>query len=577
MKKRILLLLLASAMAVSMLAGCGNTGDTATKGAASQGTEDETTKEAADDLTQSRELNIWLYKDDYKGYYDSYNENPVVQYLNEKFNCTMTFQHPAMGSEQEQFSLMIGTGSYTDIMEISYSTEGAATLYDDGVIKDLAPYLETYAPNFYAFINKEENEDVKKALYDAEGHLFTIPMTVDEEETLAWGGLLYRRDILETMTGGNVSFPSGKDDPTTVEDWEYMLELFVQYFTAAGLTDYAGLIIPYNGYFTFGELLNGFGAAPSFYVEDDGTVKYGPIQEGFYNYLVKMKEWYAKGYIYQDFASRTNDVFYLPNTALTYGGSAGAFFGFNSQLGDKLSMPEYSLIVDLAATASPLDTEHGVTEALSYHGIVSGRAKMNMNGFVVSSSCSEENLIRWLTVCDYLFTEEGGMLRTYGLTAEQGADNDAVYQKAGIEGGAYTYDGSVFTYNEKLQPGVGELSVEGSGMSFSGARLPGLSLNGFANENNEELAIEGSATWKSYGSGSNYPDAISFSAEDNNKTSTNYTNYSDYLNSMVPKFIMGTEELNEDTWNTFVNQMNALGVESSTAIYQQYYDEYNAK
>jgi len=195
----------------------------------------------------------------------------------------------------------------------------------------------------------------------------------------------------------------------------------------------------------------------------------------------------------------------------------------------------------------------------------------------VSSACSEENLIRWLTVCDYLFTEEGGMLRVYGLAADQGADENPIYQKAGIEGGAYTYDGTEFKYNEKLQPSVGELSVEGSSNSFVGTRLPGININEFENENSAEEVIAANDLWKTYGSDNNYPQAITFNAEDNNTTSTNYSTYSDYLNSMVPKFIMGTEVLNEDTWEAFVKQMNSLGVDANTAIYQQYYDNYNAR
>lgn len=141
------------------------------------------------------------------------------------------------------------------------------------------------------------------------------------------GGLVYRRDILETMTGGNVAFPSGSEEPTTIADWEYMLELMKQYFTAAGLPDYACLILPATGYFSTGELISGFGIGGTDYLKEDGSVGYGIAEDNFYNYLVKMKEWYAKGYIYADFAGRSQDLFYLPNTALTYGGSAGIWFG----------------------------------------------------------------------------------------------------------------------------------------------------------------------------------------------------------------------------------------------------------
>ena len=37
------------------------------------------------------------------------------------------------------------------------------------------------------------------------------------------------------MTGGNVEFSSGNEEPITIEDWDYMLLLFKQYFEAAGM------------------------------------------------------------------------------------------------------------------------------------------------------------------------------------------------------------------------------------------------------------------------------------------------------------------------------------------------------
>lgn len=46
---------------------------------------------------------------------------------------------------------------------------------------------------------------------------------------------------------------------------------------------------------------------------------------------------------------------------------------------------------------------------------------------------------------------------------------------------------------------------------------------------------------------------------------------------MVPKFIMGTEELNETTWAAFVEQMNNLGAEECRGIYQDIYDRYNSR
>ena len=524
------------------------------------------------DLSEHLTISVWLFPDDYT-YYSSYSDNPVVQYLNGKFNMTLDFQMPPMGSEQDSFNMMLGTGEYTDFFEITYSQDSTAVLFADGVIRDLAPYVDQYMPNFKAFLSDPANVDVYNALYDPDGHLFTIPASVRiPDEVIQWGGLVYRRDIVDTMTGGYVSFPSGNEEPTTVEDWEYMLELMKQYFEAAGMKDYAPLILPSTGMFTTSELENGFGAAGDFYVVD-GEVKYGPTTKEFYNYLVKMHEWYEKGYIYKDFASRTTDLFYLPNTALTYGGAAGIWFGLSSQLGGLMSMPEYGLIMDVRGIASPLDTANG--QDGSHSGtlsLITERANSNQGGWVASTQCAEEKIIRFLTMADYLFTEEGAMITEYGLDAAHGAGDNELYAQLGISDGTYSVaEDGTFKWNPLVDP-AGETPL--TLIALNGQRLPGLLNVTYANASNTEETLSANARWTLYGTGNNYPSSAFATAEESNVLTQNSTSYSDYMNVMVPKFITGTEELNEETFQAYVDRMNSLGVEESTKIRQDIYNRH---
>ena len=264
---------------------------------------------AAVDFSQHETFTVWLQSDTYD-YYADYSENPVVRFLDNKFNVTLEYQQPPAGTEQDAMSLMFGTGEYTDMVDMSYYTGSIEELYQDGSIIDIAEYLD-YMPNLKKLL--ESDDGYRKTFYDDEGKILTL-RTVNTSDELAWGGPVYRKDIIQSMTGDAIAFPSGSDMPTTIEDWEYMLPLFVSYFTEAGVPDYAALILPPNGMFGYSEIINGFGASNTYFVED-GKVKYGPMEDGFYNYLVKMNEWFDKGYIYKDFASRT-DPFYLPNTAL---------------------------------------------------------------------------------------------------------------------------------------------------------------------------------------------------------------------------------------------------------------------
>lgn len=153
---------------------------------------------------------IWQRGTDNGGYYQTYDQNPVVSYIQEKFGVKWVFQTPAQGNETESFNTMIGTGDYTDVISTSYATSEIATMYADGVIIDIAPYLECCMPNLSAILAKYP--EYKAMLFDDDGHLLTLPIFEPTEmggNGLMWGGLLYRRDILDTMTGGNIAFPSG--------------------------------------------------------------------------------------------------------------------------------------------------------------------------------------------------------------------------------------------------------------------------------------------------------------------------------------------------------------------------------
>lgn len=522
----------------------------------------------ADDLSQHRSMTAFLQMDDYQ-FFGTKDESPVMRYLMDKFNFSIEFQQPPVGSETEGFNNMLGSGMYTDLMEITYSTQLPSVLYHDGVIIDLAPYLETYMPNYYAYLHDPQNINAYKAMYDSEGHCFTITTEArDDTPELNWGGMVYRRDILETMTGGNVAFPSGNDEPMTVADWDYMLELMKAYLDATGMNDTAPLIIPYKGYFDTSELVCGFGCSGGWQVKD-GKVSFGPTTPEFYNYLKKMNEWYTKGYIYQDFASRVNDLFYQPNMALTYSGAAGVFYGGYWQLADKMSMPEYGLMMDVRAVSAPVDTENGLETAFPALGILaSSGVTSNTGAWCVSTSCSRENMIRFMTWADYLFSEEGAMMKTYGLTGDLAAA-DPLYQQLGLEKGTYWFDENG-TFQKDMRTATNEIEP----MGLAGARLPGLNIKKYSYAETEQSWLDADKIWCRYGDAGDYPVNAHGTAEEEARIADYYNTYTDYMNSEIVKFIMGTNELNEETYAAYVEQMNKFGIGEATQLKQEIYDRY---
>ena len=563
--KKLQAILLCLALIVTSLSACKKTDSSSTGGTSVTEGADSTkaSKELVTiDYSKPAEYTYWLYATP-NDYYSNYSDNPAVQYLNQKFNLTLSFDQPAAGTETDSLNLMFGTGEYTDLIDASYYSGSIGQLYDDGVIVNIADYLD-YMPNFKKLLDSDEV--FRKNSYDDQGRILKLTI-MNDVDSVMWGGMVYRRDILDTMTGGNVAFPSGNDVPTTIEDWDYMLPLMKQYFEASGMQDYGVLILPSIGYFNVSNLVNSFGVAASYYV-DQGTVKYGPMEDGFYNYLKKMNEWYKAGYIYKDFASRSNDLFYLPNTSLTYGGAAGVWFGLSSQLGTALSLPDYGLNVDVQGIPDPIDTSTGVTAAPNY--MFSSHSEQS-GGAMVSTSC--DDIERLLATLDFLYSEEGSYLKGYGLDKEHGSADNELYVKNGLADGAYTVsaDGS-FTFNSIFDFMGGTLT---GGESFRGLRLPGLCSEVHNKEVASEVAVTASDRWTMYqDSKMTMPISLSRTSEEDATYTNNQTNIDDYLNTMVLKFILGTEELNDKSWTDFKSQLESFGISDNLAIQQAAYDRY---
>lgn len=544
--KRILSLMLGCMMALAMFANAGAIAE-----------------QTPVDWTKHQEFSIWIYSTTHD-LYSGYSNNPGIRYLNEKFNVTLNFEQPVSGTEADSLALMLGTGEYTDMIDTNTYTGSVNQLFEDGVIVDLAAYLD-YMPNLKARF--EQWPDLRKFFFDDNGRMLRLRNFSETVENM-WGGLVYRHDILDAMTGGNVQFPSGNAEPITLEDWDYMLPLFKQYFEAAGMAHGTPLILPSGGAFYYGELASGFGFhGPDFYTED-GKVKHGYLSEGFYNYIMKMREWYQAGYIYPDFASRVNDMFYLPNTELTYGGAAGVWFGLGAQLGDSMSMPEYGLFFDVRPISSPLDTAHGITGGPLLN-VVQDRLFGGGSGSVVTTKCAD--IPKLVSIIDYMYSDEGGLLWQFGLTKDQIPAGDTIYASAGLQDGSYWFEGETFTLNPELDVVGGPVKIA----DVNTIRLPGYIRNNYLNQYSAEITKKAAAAWMRYDEGKIMKLAgLNYSAEEEKTFKENSVGIVDYANSQIPQYIMGTTEFNPEVFEAFKQQLITLGLEENMAIHQAAYDRF---
>ena len=496
-------------------------------------------------------------------FFTSYNDEPVANYLMYRFNVTFDFQQAVVGTEADALALMMGSGNFTDAIHLGPFAGNVPQLYEDGIIVDIAQWLD-YMPNFRRLL---EDPDVARRAMDDNGRILMLP-SITDEPGYAFAGLVYRHDILETMTGGNVQFPSGNEMPTTIADWEYMLPLFLEFFQMAGFADFAPLILPAGGVFHFGPLMNSFGAYHEFFVRD-GVVYAGIMQPEFFDYVYTMRRWFENGWIHQDFATRVGDMFFMPNPPLVFGGAAGAFYGMIMHLGDRLSMPDFGMYVEIRPMPSPM------AEGITHRDMLRRRAdEFGESPRHTAVSTSNPDIGRFLAVIDHMYSWEQAPMKAFGLRGDQIPPGFDILDRMGMPEGSQITDA---TGNPAPHP---NLSIAGGTItdsSINGIRLPGVMAHSLSNAMRDAETVAAHAAWTAQDAVSEIrmlPLQLSPTVAETAILTSNDAHISDLRDQMLIRFIMGTEPLNEATWNEFLNQLRAFGIEESRDIWQAAYDRF---
>ncbi len=140
----------------------------------------------------------WLATGEDSTYYDSYDDNPAVKYLETmEFNGSkidLSFMVPLSGSELDNFNTLLATDEFAGLMDMAYSNTSQNEMYNDGIIHDLTPYIEEYMPNYMSFI--ENNPELAGYMYTfVDGEKKNLSLYAVGEEVLGnFMGHLYRRD-----------------------------------------------------------------------------------------------------------------------------------------------------------------------------------------------------------------------------------------------------------------------------------------------------------------------------------------------------------------------------------------------
>ena len=460
----------------------------------------------------------------------------IYQVAEEKTGVKMTYNGLSTSASSEQFNVIMASGDYPDLVGwgLNYATGNDAAIEDE-VYLDLTEYIAEYAPNYWSILSCD---DVLLDTAITDGGYIVGFHAVRTEESLGKAGMVVRADLLEKH---------GMDKPYTIEEWDAALEMF----KAEGLEQPLMMLAPgaiqgnfIAGAYDVAAFCNSFpqSVAPT-YVED-GTIKFGPLEDGFKDYILKIKEWYDKGYIHSDFVS-VNSNWNSPDyaNAIT-GGNAGLFFADQGNLG---GYNEGSEIEGFRVEATY--DMHATEDSINH--FASNSYKSVGNGFAITTDCANIELAcRW---GDWWYSEEGSLLANYG-----------------VEGVSFDYVDGIPTLNETVTDapeGMRDaLLIYCSNDTICCVIDNNAVTSGYSTFDKEAPAIWAEGTDDAY----IIPSTVSLSAEETTEAMNIYSDIQTVCLESIAKFINGDKSMDE--FDAFVENIKALNIDGYLEIYQGAYD-----
>jgi putative aldouronate transport system substrate-binding protein len=463
----------------------------------------------------------------------------ILKVLEEKTGVHIELMLAPVGEAETSFSLMLASGKYADIIIgfDTYYTKGGDAAIDEGIIYDLKDLVAEYAPNYEAARTASTYRELGTVTDSGNMPYFCQP-TYQDDPGLTYGGTIIRQDLLDKL---------GMEMPVTFDDWHTFL---TRCKDELGMTRGLGLaytgISKYNAFnAAFGFMMqNAADSAPAIY-QVDGTVMYGPLTQGFKDYVTLMAQWYAEGLIDPDFTSTItfdDGIAMISSDLCAATSEHGGVIGYANSLGSAVN-PDFTF----AAAPDPV-----LNEGDELHvGYMKGGAGLGKVAAISTACENPEVAVKFL---DQLYSDEGFMLCNYGTegkTYTLDADGQPVYTDLIANNAAGTITDMLCAYAAPIV-------------------WPFVSVLG---RDDVSTSADMAAVWDTNNDYTySFPTAVTLNADEKEVYSDLYPEIKSYVEEMTVKFIMGLEPL--ENFDSFLATLDSLGVNDMVAAYQSAYDRY---
>ena len=464
---------------------------------------------------------------------DDFSVTSAYRGLEAATGCSIDFNMLGEATAEEKTNIMLASGDMTDFYTGlgSYGNNLTGAIHD-GILFDMAPMLEEYAPDYKALLDSDA--ELAASATNPDG---TISMFVSQAADVVEKGILIRQDWLDKL---------GLEAPTNREALEDILHQFQSEMGASmPILMNFGLETGLSG--SFNVSYAGMRSMDYQLTEPNGKEVVACFaSENFIEYLVYLNHLYNDGLITDDFMSTGRE--YGNWESSYYSGKCGVWSdGFR-----ELDPANRSNADDPNYMVSPI----ALTD---YDCHVAERSTASMNGMLfLTTACEKPELA--MEMINYCYTTDGRHNGLYGMEGE---------------GYTLTDDGKVqLTENLTNNP---NWSLNNALLWYGAAQwMPTCTDMEYYELIGAKESIDGIKYWTDNGGDKamKLPAGVSLSAgantEFNNLASDVLTLFSEGAVRVV------TGALDEAGYRALIEDANGMGLARMTELYQEAYDAYLA-
>lgn len=464
---------------------------------------------------------------------DDFSVTSAYRGLEAATGCNIDFNMLGEATAEEKTNIMLASGDMTDFYTGlgSYGNNLTGAIHD-GILFDMAPMLEEYAPDYKALLDSDA--ELAASATNPDG---TISMFVSQAADVVEKGILIRQDWLDKL---------GLEAPTNREALEDILHQFQSEMGASmPILMNFGLETGLSG--SFNVSYAGMRSMDYQLTEPNGKEVVACFaSENFIEYLVYLNHLYNDGLITDDFMSTGRE--YGNWESSYYSGKCGVWSdGFR-----ELDPANRSNADDPNYMVSPI----ALTD---YDCHVAERSTASMNGMLfLTTACEKPELA--MEMINYCYTTDGRHNGLYGMEGE---------------GYTLTDDGKVqLTENLTNNP---NWSLNNALLWYGAAQwMPTCTDMEYYELIGAKESIDGIKYWTDNGGDKamKLPAGVSLSAEAN-------TEFNNLASDVLTLFSEGavrvvTGALDEAGYRALIEDANGMGLARMTELYQEAYDAYLA-